>query len=127
MLTIRLSRVGRKNQPSYRIIVNEKGRDPWGKALEILGNYNPRRKPAELVMNVERIKYWMSKGAEASPAVWNILVSQKVVEGKKKSVTHISKTRKAALDEAKAKEAEAKKAAEAPKAEEPKPEEKPAA
>ena len=127
MLTIRLSRVGRKNQPSYRIIVNEKGRDPWGKALEILGNYNPRRKPAELVMNVERIKYWMSKGAEASPAVWNILVSQKVVVGKKKSVTHISKTRKAALDEAKAKEAEAKKAAEAPKAEEPKPEEKPAA
>jgi small subunit ribosomal protein S16 len=85
MLTIRLSRVGKKKQPYYRLIVSEKGRDPWGRSLEILGNYNPRTKKAEF--DTERIKHWLSKGATTSDTVWNLLLSMKLVEGSKRNVT----------------------------------------
>jgi len=117
MLTIRLSRVGRKNQPLYRVIVSEKGRDPWGKALEILGNFNGRSSERKLEVDTERVKYWLSKGAQMSDTIFNLFVDHKIVEGKKHNVTHISKTRAAKIAEEAAKNA--------PK-EEPKAEEKPA-
>ena len=115
MLSIRLTRVGKKNAPSYRLIVIEKTRDPWAKALEILGNYNPRKEPPEITFDIERIKHWLSKGAEVSDTVWNLFVDLKLVEGKKHSVTHISKTRHEKLDKEKgdAKVAAEKKAADA--------------
>jgi small subunit ribosomal protein S16 len=89
MLTIRLSRVGKKKQPLYRFVIMDKKKDPWGKSLEILGMRNPRTK--ETVLKADRIKYWIDKGAQASDSVWNILVDQKIVEGKKRNTTHISK------------------------------------
>src|SRR3989338_3272849 len=101
MLSIRLTRVGKKNAPSYRLIVIEKTRDPWAKALEILGNYNPRQEPPEITFDIERIKHWLSKGAEVSDTVWNLFVDLKLVAGKKHSVTHISKTRHEKLDKEK--------------------------
>ena len=101
MLTIRLSRVGKKKQPSYRFVIMDKQKDPWGKSLEILGSRNPRTK--ETVIDAERVKYWISKGAQASDSVWNILVDQKIVEGKKCNVTHISKGHAKALADEKAK------------------------
>lgn len=123
MITIRLSRVGTKRAPVYRVVVMPKHNDPWAIATEILGHYNPRKSglkdgsgsagnPPELVLNVERIKYWLSKGAEASNTMWNLLVDQKIVEGKKRSVSHISSTRAKKLEN-KANEAKAK-AQEAP-------------
>lgn len=93
MVSIRLARVGKRNQPSYRVVVVPKQKDPWGKVLEIVGNYNPRRNPRELVLKADRIKDWLAKGAEASATVWNLLIDEKIVEGKKHSVTHISKAR----------------------------------
>lgn len=114
MLSIRLTRVGKKKQPMYRFVIMDKRKDPWGKSLEILGSRNPRTK--ETVINVERMKYWISKGAEASNSVWNILLDQKIVEGKKRNVSHLTDKRRKAMDEEKAKAAEA---AKAPKAEEP--------
>jgi len=81
MLTIRLSRVGKKNLPMYRLIISEKGRDPYGRALEILGSYNPHSK--DLQAKGERIKYWLSKGAQMSPTVNNLLLDKKVIEGSK--------------------------------------------
>ena len=81
MLTIRLSRVGKKNLPMYRLIISEKGRDPYGRALEILGSYNPHSK--DLQTKGERIKYWLSKGAQMSPTVNNLLLDKKVIEGSK--------------------------------------------
>ncbi len=101
MLMIRLSRTGRKNAPTYRLIVSEKGRDPWGKSLEIVGHYNPRREERELVIDAERVKYWISKGAQASETVWNLLVDEKIVEGKKKGASHISKKRFAEMNKVK--------------------------
>ena len=59
MLMIRLSRVGKKKQVEYRLIINEKHKDPWGDVLELLGYYNPRTDPAQINFKVERIKYWL--------------------------------------------------------------------
>ena len=81
MIVIRFSRMGKKKQPTYRIVVQEKRRDPWGTSLEILGNYDPRSK--HLVVKADRVKHWMSHGAQLSPSVNNLLISQKIIEGKK--------------------------------------------
>ncbi|MBY0472704.1 30S ribosomal protein S16 [Patescibacteria group bacterium] len=82
MLTIRLSRVGRKNDPSYRVIVVESKRKPQpGKYTEMVGSYNPKMNRVEL--NGERIKHWMSQGATVSDTVHNLLVSQKIIDAKK--------------------------------------------
>lgn len=94
MLTIRLSRVGKRKQPIYRLIVSEKGRDPWGRSLEIIGNYNPRSTPPQINFKNDRITYWLSKGAQASDTVWNMLVDLKLVEGEKRQKINISKRRK---------------------------------
>lgn len=103
MLSIRLSRVGKKRAPIYRIVVMPKQRDPWAKSVEILGHYNPRQTPHEFVVNTERIKYWLSQGAEASDTVWNLLVDQKVIEGEKRATSHLSSKRREKIQ----KEAEA--------------------
>jgi len=81
MLAIKLSRIGKKNQPHYRLIICEKGRDPFGEALEILGDYNPHSK--NLQVKGERVKYWISKGAQMTPTINNLLVEKKIIEGKK--------------------------------------------
>ena len=96
MLTIKLRRVGKKKQPVFRFIVTEKGKDPWGNNLEILGFKNPRTK--ETVLDVERVKYWLSKGAQPTDTVWNLFVDQKLVEGDKRRSITISKARQAKLD-----------------------------
>jgi len=91
MLTIRLTRVGKTKQPEYRFIISEKTRDPWGKALEILGHYNPRSNPAKIELKKERIEHWLSKGAQCSDTVWNIFVDQKVVKGEKRKLSTMTK------------------------------------
>ena len=83
MLTIRLSRVGKKKHPSYRLIISEKGRDPWGTNLENLGQYDPLATPKKIAFDAERIKYWISKGAQTSATVRNLLIDQKIIEGEK--------------------------------------------
>jgi small subunit ribosomal protein S16 len=85
MLTIRLQRVGRKNDPSFRVILVESKRAAkTGNYQEMLGSYDPRQDRVQL--NVERIKHWMSMGATVSDTVHNILVSQKVIDAKKINV-----------------------------------------
>lgn len=91
MLTIRLSRIGKKNKPMYRLIIAEKARDPHGRALEILGSYNPYTK--ELVAKNDRIKYWLSKGSQASPSVNNLLIDKGIIEGKKIKASKSGKKR----------------------------------
>ena len=107
MLTIRLSRVGKKKQPTYRFIVSEKSKDPWGDNLEILGHYNPRSNPPTIVVKADRVKHWISKGATTSDTVNNLLIEQKIIEGDKRRIVKISRKRKAATAEASAKQAEA--------------------
>lgn len=97
MLAIRLSRKGKKKQPLYRIIVNEKTKDPWGDYLENLGFYNSKTK--ELNLKADRIKYWLSQGAQPSATLWNMFIDKGLVEGKKKTVTKISKKRLVKINE----------------------------
>ena len=83
MLTIRLQRIGKKNRPSYRLVVSEHKRDLYGRHNEILGNYDPVANPKTVNLKADRIKYWISVGAQTSATVHNLLVSQGVIEGKK--------------------------------------------
>jgi len=92
MLTIRLSRVGKKNKPMYRLIISEKSKDPYGRALEILGSYNPHTK--ELQAKGERIKYWLSKGSQMSPTVNNLLIEKNIIEGEKVKASKARKKKK---------------------------------
>lgn len=93
--------MGKKKQPAYRLLVLEKTKDPWGDYLENVGFYNPKAKPKVIQLNAERIKYWISKGAQPTPTVHNLLISQGIVEGKKVAVTRISKRHAARLAEQK--------------------------
>lgn len=94
MLTIRFSRVGKKGFPTYRLIISENARDTYGKALEILGSYNPHSK--NLQVQADRIKHWLSKGAQMSNTVKNLLISNKVIEGKKDRAAKTAKKKKEA-------------------------------
>lgn len=73
MLRIRLARTGAKKQSSYRIVVIEKERARDGRFVEILGHYNARRNPPEVVLNRERAAYWLGRGAQASETVKSLL------------------------------------------------------
>lgn len=85
MLAIRFQRTGRKNDPSFRIVVSEKARHPQaGNPLQVVGSYNPKTK--HTVIDTEKVKHWIGKGAQASGTVNNLLVSQGVIEGKKVNV-----------------------------------------
>lgn len=81
MLVIRLQRTGRKNQPSYRVVLADNRSPVKGKFKEVLGSYNPSLKEKKL--NADRIKYWLSQGAQTSATVHNLIVSEKVIEGPK--------------------------------------------
>jgi len=149
MLTIRLTRKGKKNQPFFRVVLVDKRKSSkGGRSVEDLGYVNPLTKKRSF--NKERIQYWLSKGAKASETINNWLVSEKIIEGKKLHVAKLSKKKQAEItkakqeaeiaakakaeeEKAKAKAEEAKSAAgakpeelpaapEEPKLEEPKPE-----
>ncbi|MBI5004044.1 30S ribosomal protein S16 [Candidatus Kaiserbacteria bacterium] len=85
MLKIRLQRVGRINSPSYRVIVTEHTRGPkTGNFVEKVGNYNPKTK--EQMLNADRIKYWISQGAQPSATMHNMLINAGIISGKKINV-----------------------------------------
>jgi len=110
MLTIRLARIGKKNKPLYRLVISEKKKDLYGDSLEILGSYNPHAK--ELQVDNDKIKYWLSKGAQMSPTVNNLLIEKKIIDGKKVKASKSKKAKKAEAEskpaETEAKPAEAK-------------------
>lgn len=92
MLTIRLTRKGKKNQPFFRVVVIDKRRSSkGGRAVEDLGYVDPLTKRKSL--KKERVQYWLSKGAKPSATIHNLLVSEKIIEAKKINVT--KKTKKA--------------------------------
>lgn len=104
MLVIRLSRVGKKKQPEYRLIVSEKTKDPWGKVKEILGFIRPRTNPKTINIKKDRVAYWLSKGAQASPTVRNMLIDEGLIKGAKHKTIKISRKRAVKIAEKKKKE-----------------------
>lgn len=82
MLVLRLFRVGKNNQPSYKIVVTDKrNASKAGRFVEQVGFYNPVTK--EKVLNKERAKYWLSQGVQPSATVYNFFIREGVLEGKK--------------------------------------------
>ncbi len=86
MLKIRLQRIGRKNDPAFRVVLTDsKNSTKSGKFLELLGTYNPKvaEKKDRTKFTDDRIKYWISKGAKLSDTMHNFLVRDGIIEGKK--------------------------------------------
>ena len=87
MLKIRLQRVGRINNPSFRFVVTDsKNATKSGKYVEVLGHHDYRTDSSDNHIDAEKVKHWISKGAQPTPNVHNILVEKKIISGKKINV-----------------------------------------
>jgi small subunit ribosomal protein S16 len=73
MVKIRLSRRGGKNSPYYRIVAVDERLKSDGRALELLGTYDPRTAPEKLVLKTERVAAWQERGAQLSPSVKSLM------------------------------------------------------
>jgi small subunit ribosomal protein S16 len=114
MLIIRLQRVGRVHEPTFRIVLTDSKFGPKsGKAVEVLGSYDARKGKGENHVDGEKVKYWISKGAQVSDTVHNFLVDQKVLTGKKINV--LPKNKIINANKAKKDAADAEAAVKAPK------------
>lgn len=81
---MRLQRIGRKNEPHYRVVITDRRNAPKsGKFIEIVGSYNP--KAGTVQVNADRAKHYISTGAQMSDTVYNMMVEQGIVEGRKKN------------------------------------------
>lgn len=111
---MRLQRTGRKNDASFRVVVTDSRRGPKsGNNVDLLGFYNPKQGLIEI--DGEKAKSWIAKGVQLSDTMHNMLVSKKIIEGKK---INVLPRKSPIIDEEKVKaEAEAKAAAEAAEAE----------
>lgn len=116
MLSIRFQRLGRNKQPFFRIIVQEKTKNPHSSVQEILGSYDPRAKKLEI--DTEKTKNLLSQGAELSNTLNNLLIEKGLLTGAKKKIVKIKKTKQAEMAAAKK---TAEEAANAPVAETPAP------
>ncbi len=76
MLAIRLMRMGAKKAPSYRVIVKEKLSKRDGAYIENVGFYDPTRQPAEVRLDMERVKYWLERGAQPTDTVRQLIRQQ---------------------------------------------------
>ena len=101
MLMIRLQRIGKKKSPSYRLVVSEKTKDTQAGSPEILGIYNPVQDPKITELKADRIKHWISKGAQPSETVNNLLIKEGVIEGKKMKSVAITNKRQDKMDKKK--------------------------
>lgn len=82
MLMMRLQRVGRKNDPSYRIVVTDKRTGPKSnKHVDLIGHYSP--KVGKVEIDAQKVKHWLAQGAKTSVTLHNMLISKKIIEGKK--------------------------------------------
>lgn len=76
MLAIRLMRMGAKKSPSYRVVVKEKLSKRDGAYIENVGFYNPTREPAEIRLDLERVNYWLGRGAQPTDTVRQLIRRQ---------------------------------------------------
>jgi small subunit ribosomal protein S16 len=97
MLVIRLFRVGKKNQPSFKIVVTDKRKpSKRGRIVEQIGFYNSLNKEKRII--ADRARYWLSVGAKPSDTVYNLLIKEKIIEGKKIDVHKKSKKKEEKVD-----------------------------
>lgn len=77
MLRIRLTRMGAKKKPFYRVVVTERRQARDGSFVEIVGHYNPRTDPPSVELDMERLDHWMARGAQPSETVHALLKKAK--------------------------------------------------
>jgi small subunit ribosomal protein S16 len=70
---LRLTRVGAKKNPFYRVVVADSRSPRDGRFIEHVGVYDPKRQPAEIRFNMDRVEYWLSKGVEPSDTVAQLI------------------------------------------------------
>ncbi len=85
MVKIRLARFGRKNLPSYRLVVTEARSKRNGEAIEYLGTYDTKPSPSKAAINKERVEYWLSVGAQPTETVRGILVKEGLMKAIKRT------------------------------------------
>lgn len=80
MLKIRLARVGKKKQPTYRVVVADSRAPRDGKYVEIIGQYNPRTEPNTFVIDEDKARDWMRKGAQPTERMQKLLATVGLME-----------------------------------------------
>ena len=80
-VAIRLTRVGGKKDPVWRVVVADSRSPRDGRSIETVGRYNAQTEPSTIVLNEERIRYWISRGAQPSGPVRQLLKTQGIVPG----------------------------------------------
>src|SRR3990170_4268474 len=100
MVKIRLMRVGKRKQPSYRVVVADSRSPRDGRIIEAIGRYQPRTEPSEVVIDTDRARYWLDRGAQPSEQVRRLL--DIAIEGKlaPEPKPKVKSTRAASVDEA---------------------------
>ena len=81
MVVIRMRKAGSKKRPFFRVVVTDSRAARDSSFVEILGHYNPRRNPAELLFKRDRVDYWLSRGAQPSETVRSFLKKPKEAPG----------------------------------------------
>ena len=76
MLKIRLARVGKKKQPTYRVVIADARAPRDGRYVEIVGHYNPRSEPTTFEVDADKVRDWLSKGAQPTERVGKLLTSR---------------------------------------------------
>lgn len=94
MLKIRLKRIGRRKQPSYRLVIVESAKPRDGKTVDDLGSYNPRNKPSVFNIDIEKAKAWLVKGAQPTDTVAQYFVKLGLVKSLKRGSTKPSTEKK---------------------------------
>ena len=87
MLAIKLMRTGAKKRPSYRVVVKEKQSKRDGAYLENVGTYDPTRQPAEIKLKMDRVRYWIEKGAQPTETVGRLIKASAKAEAATQAAT----------------------------------------
>jgi len=87
LLKIRLSRVGKKKRPAYRIVVADSRAPRDGANIEIIGHYDPLTNPATIVINEEKAQHWLKRGAQPSEAAAKLLAKKGVIGEVREGIT----------------------------------------
>src|SRR3982750_5048891 len=91
MLAISLMRMGAKGNPFYRLVVKERRSKRDGKYIENLGTYNPMVDPAEVVLNHDRIDYWIGVGAQPTDTVKSLIKNNPVQTDEERAAAQASR------------------------------------
>lgn len=91
---MRLTRLGDKKSPFYRIVVADSRKTRDGEYVDLIGTYNPLKNPEEVKVDAEKVKKWLAQGAQPTDTVKALLIKNGLVESKKKAPTKTAKAKK---------------------------------